>query len=169
MLLSVLRATGSKVKVSLHGDRQHHDDIVGREAFDSTTRNLRRLLASCVPTSVQTTVVAGGEWVVDWVAGFCLEVGVHRLSILPFIPRGSGLGRRDEYELSLRARRALREHVSRERRSLRGRLDLRWLDFTARPIHVVEPDGRVILESATEAMDEVLFRIPANHDRTSAR
>lgn len=160
-LLRTLRAAGCRVKVSLHGDREHHNEIVGREAFDQTTRNLRRLVAAGISASVQTTVVAGGIWVVDWVAGFCLEAGVRQLSILPFIPRGSGYSRRGEYGLSSLERRALREHVSRKRRALNGRLDLRWLDFTARPIHVVEPDGSVILEGATETMDELLCRIPA--------
>jgi len=159
-LLTVLRAAGSQVKVSLHGDRECHDNIVGREAFDQTTGNLRRLVAARVSTSVQTTVVAGGAWVVDWVAGFCMEIGVRRLSILPFIPRGSGYDRRAEYELSDFERRTLHEHVTRKRRELNGQLDVRWLDFTARPLHVVEPDGRVVLEGATEAMDKLLGHIP---------
>jgi hypothetical protein len=38
---------------------------------------------------------------------------------------------------------------------------VRWLDFTARPLHVVEPDGRVVLEGATEGMDVLLGHIPA--------
>lgn len=160
-LLTALRAAGSQVKVSLHGDREHHDTIVGREAFDRTTGNVRRLVAAHVSTSVQTTVVAGGAWVVDWVAEFCLRAGVRRLSILPFIPRGSGYDRRAEYELAEFERHALHEHVTRKRREFNGRLDVRWLDFTARPIHVVEPDGRVVLEGATEAMDKVLGQIPA--------
>lgn len=159
-LLSALRATRTQVKISLHGDRAHHDRMVGREAFDDTTRNLSRLVAAGVFTSVQTTVVAGGAWVVDWVAEFCLEARVRRLSILPFIPRGSGYERRDEYGLSSAERRALREQVKAKRRALNGRLDMRWLDFTARPIHVVEPDGRVVLEGATERMDEVVCHIP---------
>jgi len=162
LMLPVLRATGTQVKVSLHGDRAYHDTIVGRVAFDHTTGNLRRLVAAGVSTSVQTTVVAGGTWVVDWVAGFCLEVGVRRLSILPFIPRGRGYGRRGEYELSASQRRTLRTLVSKKRRALHGRLDVRWLDFTARPIYVVEADGRVVCERATEAMDQVLCDIPAS-------
>jgi MoaA/NifB/PqqE/SkfB family radical SAM enzyme len=159
-LLSVLRANRTECKVSVHGDREHHDRIVGRDAFDATTRNLRRMVSAGIPTSVQTTVVAGGASVVDWVIGFCLEVGVRRLSILPFIPRGSGNLRRGDYELSSAQRNALRSLVKSRRRTLNGRLDLRWLDFTARPIHVVEADGRVILEGPTEARDEVLCRIP---------
>lgn len=159
-LPTALLAANTRVKVSLHGDREHHERIVGRAAFDDTTRNLRRLLAAGVRASVQTTLVAGGAWVVDWVAAFCLETGVRRLSLLPFIPRGSGHERRGEYELSSSERRALRELVAHRRRALQGRLDVRWLDFTARPVHVVEADGRVLLERATEAMDEVLGHIP---------
>lgn len=156
----VLRTCGTTVKVSLHGNPEHHDGIVGRAAFDHTTRNLRRLIAAGIPTSIQTTVVADGQWVVDWVADFCLALGVRRLSILPCIPRGSGVDRRSDYELSASEHRSLQALVTRKRRALSGRLDLRWLDFTARPIHVVEADGRVVLEAATEAMDEELWRIP---------
>jgi MoaA/NifB/PqqE/SkfB family radical SAM enzyme len=159
-LLPILRATDTQVKISLHGNREHHDAMVGRKAFEHTTRNLKRLVAAGIQTSVQTTVVAGAQEVVEWVAGFCLENKVRRLSIMPFIPRGHGLSRRDEYELSLVQRRVLREFVAQKRRRLSGRLDLRWLDFSARPIHVVEADGRVILESATEGNDVVLYQIP---------
>jgi MoaA/NifB/PqqE/SkfB family radical SAM enzyme len=158
-LLAVLRAHRTEVKVSLHGDREHHNRMVGRDAFDKATANLRRLLDAGVPVSVQTTVVAGGEWVVDWMISFCREARVRRLSLLPFIPRGSGAERAAEYELSSSARRDLREMVARRRKSLVGRLELRWLDFTARPVPVVEADGRVVIEGATETMDEILARL----------
>jgi MoaA/NifB/PqqE/SkfB family radical SAM enzyme len=80
-LLLALRAQRTEVKVSLHGDRAQHDRIVGRDAFEATTANLRRLLAAGVRTSLQTTVVAGHAWVVEWVAAFGLELGVRQLSI----------------------------------------------------------------------------------------
>ena len=56
--VAALRMARSRVRVSLHGDREHHDRIVGRQAFDRTTRNLSRLLVAGIHTSVQTTVVA---------------------------------------------------------------------------------------------------------------
>ena len=64
-------------------------------SFEHTQRNIRRLVMAGVQTSIQTTVIADAEWVVDWVAEFCLEVGIRRLSILPFIPRGSGFDCKD--------------------------------------------------------------------------
>lgn len=96
----------------------------------------------------------------EWAALFCLEQGVGRLSILPFIPRGAGKEQRAKFGLSVPERRALRDLVALKRRELSGRLDLRWLDLTAGSIPVVEPDGRLLLEGATEAMDRLLCIIP---------
>ena len=158
-LIAVLQKTRTEVKVSLHGDRQHHDEVVGCEAFAKTTETIRRLIANQVSTSVQTTIVAGHLDVVSWMIRFCLEQRVPKVSFLPFIPRGSGFDRRNEYALSAQERRSLRMTVREARRTYAGRLDVRLLDFNARPIHVVEPDGRVLLEGATESMDVVLERI----------
>jgi MoaA/NifB/PqqE/SkfB family radical SAM enzyme len=160
-LLATLRAHRTDVKVSIHGDRDHHNRMLGRDAFDAAVGNLRRLLAAAVPVSVQTTVVASGEWVVGWMVGFCRDLGVRRLSILPFIPRGSGLARAQEYELSFAERQALRSLVARKRQALSGRLEIRWLDFTARPVPVVEADGTVLFEGPTEAADEIICRLPS--------
>jgi MoaA/NifB/PqqE/SkfB family radical SAM enzyme len=160
-LVAVLRARRTGVKVSLHGDREHHNKMVGCEGFNRTTDNLRRLVTSGVPTSVQTTVVAGGEWVVGWVAAFCRKVGVRRLSILPFIPRGSGNDRREEYALTTKERGQLRDLVRTERRRLNAQLDLRWRDFNAEPVPVVEADGTVVIEGATESADQEICAIPA--------
>jgi MoaA/NifB/PqqE/SkfB family radical SAM enzyme len=160
-VLSAFRATRTHVKVSLHGDRGHHNQMVGCNAFDKTANNLRCLIAAGVPTSVQTTVVAEGTWVVDWVIDFCLEMRVPRLSVLPFIPRGNGYNRRGQYGLSISQRSALRDLVKKKRRALNNRLDLRWLDMTARQIYVVEVDGRILLEGSTEARDYLVCQIPS--------
>jgi molybdenum cofactor biosynthesis enzyme MoaA len=47
-VMAALRATGTQVKVSLHGDRAHHDRMVGRVAFNQTVHNLQRLLRAGV-------------------------------------------------------------------------------------------------------------------------
>ncbi len=82
------------------------------------------------------------------------------MSILPFLPRGNGRGLRDRYGLGPAERRSLHDLVTAARRALNGRLDLRWLDLGSRPVHVVEPDGRIVLEGPTEAMDLFVCRIP---------
>lgn len=163
-LICTLRSAGTHVKVSLHGDQPHHDEIVGRNAFRSTTASIRRLLSAGVVTSVQTTVVSGHLHVVPWMVGFCLSNRLRRVSFLPFIMRGSRYLRRAEYGLTQAERRVLHDLVKHERREHIGRVDVRLLDFNARPIHVVEPDGCVILEGASEALDVLLSQIPAVGD-----
>jgi MoaA/NifB/PqqE/SkfB family radical SAM enzyme len=158
-LLEVLQRHRVHVKVSLHGGRVWHDRMVGRQVYDATTATLRRLLAARVPTSVQTTLVAGGTDVLDEMVAFCLDAGVKRLSLLPFIPRGDGAVREAEFALSEAERRALRDAVTVQRRRLSGRLDLRWLDFNTDRAPVVEADGRVLLEGPREANDMLLATI----------
>jgi molybdenum cofactor biosynthesis enzyme MoaA len=163
-LVSTLRATGTRVKVSLHGDRAYHNELVGCDAFDKTTGNIRKLLRAGIPTSLQTTVVAGGTWAVDWLVDFCLATGVRRLGIMPFLPRGNGRHYQDRFGLSTAQRSSLHNRVTAKRRALNGRLDLRWLDLNNRPIHVLEVDGSIILEGPTEGRDRVIDRIPERQE-----
>ena len=159
-LIPALRAARTRVKLSLHGDRAHHDAVVGREAFDLATGHLRCLLAAGIPTGIQTTVVAGGEWVLDWMADFCLAEGVSQWCVLPFIPRGSGYRTEGEYGLAPDQRARVRERVRQLRHALRRQIDIRWLDFSTQSLPVVEADGRVVLERANEALDTLLYTIP---------
>lgn len=155
-VLSVLKLRRTSVKVSIHGAREYHDQMVGCTAFDQTSENLRRMAADGIDVSVQTTVVSGGEHVVPWMASYCIRMGIRKLSILPFIPRGSGYQRRGEYELTQGERQALRDLVKQTRKAYGSRLDVRWLDFTARPVLVMEADGRVLLEGSTEGFDKAV-------------
>lgn len=159
-LLPLLRSTATEVKVSLHGDQQHHNALAGVTSFRHTTRNINRLIAAGVKTSVQATVVAGQSDTVDWLIQFCLDTGIRRLSLLPFIPRGQGVDCSDEFALTSAQRRYLHDLIKQKRHSLSGRLDLRWLDFGSQALHVLETDGRLVLEAATETLDEVLCQVP---------
>lgn len=159
-LVPALLAARTRVKLSLHGDRAHHDAMVGRPAFDAVCANLRCLQSAGVPVGLQTTLVAGGAPVLDWMVDFCLAHRVPQLCLLPFIPRGNGQRMRGRYALAPGEREALREAVRRRRQALRGRLDVRWLDFSAKAVPVAEADGRVVLERAAEALDTVLCTMP---------
>lgn len=126
----------------------------------NTTATIRRLISERIKTYIQTTIITGHLDVVEWMIGFCLENRIKRVSILPFIPRGTGYIQRAQFELSAGERRNLKGLVTQKRQKLISRIDIRLLDFNARPIQVIEPDGRIVLEGTTEARDVLLFRIP---------
>jgi MoaA/NifB/PqqE/SkfB family radical SAM enzyme len=147
------------VKLSLHGDRSHHNKIIGCDGFDHTVRNLQRLQKIGVPVSVQTTLIARGEWVLDWAIDFCLRQNVRRLSFLPFIARGRGAEVRHKYVLSTFDRSMLRNLVKQKRRVLSNRLDVRWLDMSASRLCVIEVDGRILIERGNEGLDHFVGNI----------
>jgi MoaA/NifB/PqqE/SkfB family radical SAM enzyme len=103
-LLETLKRCHTHVKVSLHGERAWHDRVVGLEAFDKATATLRRLCQAGVRATVQTTLVAGGSAALPAMAGLCARLGVRRLTVMPFIPRGRGAERESEFALSAQER-----------------------------------------------------------------
>ncbi|GFO57465.1 hypothetical protein GMSM_44720 [Geomonas sp. Red276] len=162
-VVAALRESGSHVKMSLHGDRNHHNDLVGCDGFDRTVANLRMLQEAKVAVSVQTTLVSGGGWGLDWAIDFCLRQKLRRLSFLPFVARGRGAALRDQLALSSSERAVFLNHVKQARRKLSNRLDVRWLDMRASRLCVVDVDGSVIIERGSEALD-LHLRTAGPHD-----
>jgi MoaA/NifB/PqqE/SkfB family radical SAM enzyme len=158
-LLPLLQRTATQVRVSLHGDRAHHDAIVGSGCHDRTTLSIQRLQRAGVATSIQTTAVAAGISAVEWVIAFCLGQGIRRLSVLPFVARGKGVASRSNFALPGPEQRLLRDLIRSRRRELTGGLDLRWVDLSIASVPVVETDGRVVLEGASESQDQEIFHL----------
>jgi len=163
-LIAALDACKAEVKVSLHGPTAFHNSIVGREAFDSTTATIKRLIDSGIRTSIQTTIIHEHLEIVDWVIHYGMTNKIKRINFLPFIPRGSGHENRGKYELSYSERWKLRDLIKQRRKDTSGIMDIHLLDFNVKPVPVVEPDGRVVMESSTEAKDVLLYQIPSARD-----
>jgi MoaA/NifB/PqqE/SkfB family radical SAM enzyme len=154
-LLEAMQRCKTQVKVSLHGEREWHDKMTGVKAFDKAIDTLRRLQRAGVRTTVQTTLVAGGSAALPAMAKLCTNLGVRRLTLMPFIPRGDGAAREAEFALSREECASLQETM----KSLRSRkLEIRWNDFSRDRAVVMETDGRLLLEGARESGD-VLIRL----------
>jgi MoaA/NifB/PqqE/SkfB family radical SAM enzyme len=158
-VLDGLRASKARVKVSVHGDAAHHDHVVGRPAYDAVTTTIRRLVGRNVRTTVQTTVLASNLDGWESVLQLSLRLGAHGLTVMPFIPRGSGLDRSEQFALSDGQRRRARQRVREARRAHSGRLDVRWVDLVTKPFHVLEPDGRLVVEGRSESFDVELAQL----------
>jgi MoaA/NifB/PqqE/SkfB family radical SAM enzyme len=158
-VMAALRVGGTHVKLSLHGDRSHHNKLIRCDGYDRAVRNLHRLQKAGIPLSVQTTLVAGGGWVPDWAIDFCLQQKVRRLSFLPFIARGRGAEVMERFALSMVERLSMRNLVKQKRRVLSNRLDVRWLDMSASRLYVVEVDGRILIERGNETSDQFVALI----------
>ena len=158
-VLAELRASATRVKVSVHGDAAHHDHVVGRTAYNAVTSTIHRLVSSNVHTTLQTTLLANNLEGFDSVLALSVRLGVQGLTAMPFIPRGSGLGCAEQFALSEHQRQQARERVRQARRTFIGRLDVRWVDLVTKPFCVLEPDGRLVVEGRHESVDVELTQL----------
>ncbi len=158
-LPKILFHTKTEIKVSVHGNKELHNQLTGTDSYEKVIENLQYLVNSGVGVSIQTTLIRGGELIVDEMAKFCIKERIRRLSFIPFLTRGKGKMHHETFSFLKGEKRAIREHIKRVRRLYSGRVDIRWLDFSLVPFYVVDTDGSLIIEHGTEEMDEKLFTI----------
>lgn len=149
----VLQATGTSAKVSLHGAPDVHDAMLGVPCGERVQRNILAYRDAGVRVSVQTVVTHRHPRAYLDSARFCLDHGLPKLSLIPFIPRGRGRDSADDHLLTAGERAQLDADVARLRREEGARLDVRVLDFWARDYYVVETDGKLMIERETEEAD----------------
>jgi MoaA/NifB/PqqE/SkfB family radical SAM enzyme len=156
---AALADSGTKVKVSIHGPADHHDEVLGRRCFDTVVANVDRLLAAGVATAVQTVATRRQPDAWRWMVDFCLARGIRKHRVLPFVPRGRGLLNEADYALSLPLRRALEEEVAATNARLGTRLDLQVIDFWTQEYYVVETDGRLQVQRETDSADTTVAHL----------
>ena len=146
-------------KFSLHGPSHHHNRILRRLAYDSVVNNIRLLRDTGCTVSLQTVLIKGGSWVVEWLLEFCVREAIPKVSFIPFIPRGYGRDTRNLFEPKPSELFDLHRMVLNLRDQLAGQIDVRWLEFISRSYIVVETDGSIVIERQSESADENLSNI----------
>jgi MoaA/NifB/PqqE/SkfB family radical SAM enzyme len=158
-LLKRLKSAGVTVKVSVHGPAPIHDSMLGVECYDKVTGNIRMLRSAGVSVALQTVVTRRWPDAYRHSIAFCLEVGIGKLALMPFVPRGRGVGTAGEYQLSPAQRAEFLGGIADARHRLAGRLDVRLVDLWTRDYYVVETDGQLSIQRETDAADTTVTSV----------
>lgn len=154
-LPELLQKASAEVKVSLHGSPEVHEQMMGVDVFEQVKSSIELLQSSGVKVSLQSVLTPGGAKEIEWLIDFCLDHQIKRLSLLPLLARGRAKTLADDFHFSSSQRSRFQEQLKKRRRSLHGRLDLRWLDFNSKPFWVMDTDGRLVAEYGQENRDVV--------------
>ncbi|MDG9706353.1 radical SAM protein [Streptomyces sp. DH37] len=139
-------------KFSIHRPSVRNDEVLRRKSFGSIERNLAEVVRREIGLSINSVVAPGGLSVMDEMAGFACERGARKISFIPVVSRGRANGKK---EFSFRSE-ELGEVLGRVRelaRVYRGRMDVRCIDIRSRDYWIVENDGSLWIERATEDAD----------------
>lgn len=151
--LDALRAAKARVKISLHGFQSSHDALQRGELFDMTLANLRTFVTAGIETSVHTLVHKGTTLDLPQWVEFLIGEGVHKVSFMPFVPRGRGRELKNEYQLSEEDLRNLTTQINELAVRYKGAIIVRVLDFIGKRYLVFETDGTFVWEIGPEESD----------------
>lgn len=147
---------GVRAKLSLHGPKAINDELYNADIFDVSFKNLQKLVAASVDTSVHSLCYHGseldkGQWV-----EFLWQAGVKKVSFMPFIQRGRGAEIGQKWSLTDEEVAQLQADIEQLGDTWDGKIVVRYLDFLEKPYIVFETHGKFVIEYASEQMDEIL-------------
>ncbi|WP_241524756.1 radical SAM protein [Streptomyces barkulensis] len=139
-------------KFSIHRPSAENDRVLRRKSFDDIDRNLAEVVRREIGLSINSVVVPGGLNLMEEMAGFACGRGARKISFIPVVSRGRANGKQ---EFSFRSE-ELSEVLRRVRdlaQTYQGRMDVRCIDIRSRDYWIVENDGSLWIERATEDAD----------------
>lgn len=152
-LLAGCVRSGAELKFSVHRPDAGHDGVLRRPGASVQVRdNMRRAVEAGVRVSVNTVVTAQTYADLAAMAEYARVVGAWKISFIPVVPRGLASGRR-EFTLDDAGVARVRGDVDRLARASAGVLAVRCIDIRSRDYWVIENNGILWIERATEAAD----------------
>lgn len=157
--LETLRKCRARIKISLHGPREVHNLLQGREVYDDVITTIKTLVGAGIETSIHTLLYRGSNLDLDAWITFLAGLGVHKISFMTFVPRGRGRAYKEEWSFSGTELEELSRQINQLGAKYRDTIIIRYLDFARKPYIVFETDGSINWEVADEAQDEFLFHL----------
>jgi sulfatase maturation enzyme AslB (radical SAM superfamily) len=157
--LECLRKNGARVKVSLHGPREVHNQLQGQVVYDSVMATIKTLIEARIETSIHTLLYRGSELDLETWVSFLASIGVHKVSFMTYVPRGRGRSFKDVWSFSEAELNKLSQDIDELAIRYRGAIIVRCLDFARKPYIVFETDGSINWQVADEGQDERLFQV----------
>jgi len=155
--MAMFRRYGIRVKVSLYGQRETHNRLVGADVFDQVDGKIVRMLQRGVTVSVNTLVTKANLHAPEEVVPYAEARQLHSVRVLLFIPRGTGYLQRDHYMLTLAQVSDLEQRIAHLAADAAGRgFGVYYSNYFKTAYVVLETDGHLTLEGGYQAEDRIL-------------
>ena len=142
----------AEFKFSVHRPTAANDDVVKVRSFSRILTNLVRLRRRNVQFSINTVVSPQTTDLIPAMILFARDVGARKISFIPIVPRGRAAARA-EYEFEVGQLDVLRDHIQVLATEYDRRPVVRCIDIRRHDYWIVENDGSLWIERASEDLD----------------
>lgn len=143
---------GAEFKFSIHRPDIRNDEVLRVRSFDRVRRNLASCRLRGVSFGLNAVVTAATVGLMADMVDFAIEHGARKVSFIPVVPRGRATTS-DRDEIDPRGLADVRQRILELERVYRTSISVRCIDIRRRDYWVVENDGSLWIERASESQD----------------
>ncbi|MFE9995696.1 radical SAM protein [Streptomyces avermitilis] len=143
---------GGEFKFSIHRPSAENDRILRRASFAQIIENIDKVINAEVRLSINTVVTPGVVDSMRSMVDFACDVGAGKISFIPVVSRGRA-GRTTAFDFLPNELEAVHKGVADLSALFTGIIEVRCIDIRSHDYWVVENDGSLWIERATEGED----------------
>jgi MoaA/NifB/PqqE/SkfB family radical SAM enzyme len=155
--LIVLCRSKTRVKVSINGDSNTHNELAKKEIFNNIDNNINKLIQYGIEVSLNTLVTRQNLKALKEVILYALYKGIKRIRFIVFVPRGEGYTHRSKFVLSYKQINYLENELKNLEEYYKDKLSICYSNYFKKTYVVLEPNGHLIDEGAYEKYDKILY------------
>jgi molybdenum cofactor biosynthesis enzyme MoaA len=142
---------GGEFKFSIHRPSVENDQVLRRASFSQIMKNIGKVLEANVGLSINTVVTPGVVDSMERMVEFANSVGAGKISFIPVVHRGRAHSA--HFDFMPDELRSVRRRTAELARMFDGIIRVHCIDIRTHDYWVVENDGSLWIERATEIDD----------------
>lgn len=147
------------IKTSLHGNREMHDKMVGKECFNSVVKNINKLVKNGYSVNIHYVITKINLKPIEDIIKMCISLNAKKLSFISFIPRGLGKISKSKYFLTDDNINQFRKEFEIFKGKYGNIIKLKYNNLYEKEYYVFETDGNLWLEKEDEKKDVFIEKI----------
>jgi molybdenum cofactor biosynthesis enzyme MoaA len=151
-LINVLAEYGGEFKFSIHRPSAKNDEVLGRKSFTEIRKNIDKVIERGVRLSINSVVTPANAASMRDMVDFACAVGAGKISFIPVVARGRAK-MHDVFEFGPDELARVHESIVHLASLYEGKIVVRCIDIRSHDYWIVENDGSLWIERATEVDD----------------
>lgn len=151
--VAAARACAGEFKFSVHRPSAENDLILRRVSFSQILGNIDKVIKAEVALSINSVVTPGVVGSMKNMVEFAHKVGATKISFIPVVSRGRAGRERSGFDFTPGELTEVRAEVAKLSSHFGGTIKVHCIDIRSHDYWVVENDGSLWIERATESDD----------------
>jgi len=151
-LIEKLSDVGGEFKFSIHRPTNDNDSVLRVRSFEAVLSNIEYVRIGAVRFGINCVITPNTVGLMNQMVRFACQVGARKISFIPVVPRGRAAGS-PLFEFDADEIAIVRDNARVLSAEFAARLTVRCIDIRQHDYWIIENDGSLWIERASEDLD----------------